>query len=163
MYKLKLYLETTVFNYYFDEDRDGHDDTVRLFEEIRAGKYEAYTSEYTLIELRGAQEPKRNAMLSLIKEYAIPIFDVEDEAGRLANIYVKNNMISEQYLFDATHIASASIHGLDCIISFNFKHINKLKTKRMSELINLNEGYKGIIICTPMEVLDLKKTLSKQI
>ena len=93
-------------------------------------------------------------MLSLIQKFSIPVFDVEDEAGRLADIYVQNNMIPEPYRFDAAHIASASIHGLDCILSFNFKHINKLKTKRMSELINLNEGYKGIIICTPMEVLD---------
>ena len=36
MSKLKLYLETTIFNYYFDEDRDGHDATVSLFEEIKA-------------------------------------------------------------------------------------------------------------------------------
>jgi predicted nucleic acid-binding protein len=154
MNKLKLYLETTIFNYYFDEDRDGHDATVRLFEEIKTGKYEAYTSEYTLIELRDAKEPKRSDMLSLIQKCAIPVFDIEDEAGRLADIYVQNNMIPEPYRFDGAHIASASIHGLDCILSFNFKHINKLKTKRMSELINLNEGYKGIIICTPMEVFD---------
>lgn len=39
--KLKLYLETTVFNYYFDEDRAGHEDVLKLFEAIRAEKYEA--------------------------------------------------------------------------------------------------------------------------
>ena len=37
--KLRLYLETTVFNYYFDEDRPGHEDVLRLFEAIKAGKY----------------------------------------------------------------------------------------------------------------------------
>ena len=45
--KLKLYLETTVFNYYFDEDREGHGDVLKLFEAISEGKYEAYTSLYT--------------------------------------------------------------------------------------------------------------------
>ena len=39
-------------------------------------------------------------------------------------------------------------------MSFNFQHINKLKTKRMTEAINLAEGYKGVTICTPMEVFD---------
>ena len=29
MKKLRIYLETTLFNYYFDEDRDAHADTVR--------------------------------------------------------------------------------------------------------------------------------------
>ena len=41
--KLKLYLETTVFNFYFDEDRPGHEDVLRLFEAIKAGEFEAYT------------------------------------------------------------------------------------------------------------------------
>ena len=27
--KLRLYLETTVFNYYFDKDRPGHEDVLR--------------------------------------------------------------------------------------------------------------------------------------
>jgi len=48
MRKQKVYLETTLFNYYFDEDRDAHADTVRLFEDIAAEKYEAYTSAYIL-------------------------------------------------------------------------------------------------------------------
>ena len=40
----RLYLETTVFNYYFDVNRDGHGDTVKLFESIGAGEYEGYLS-----------------------------------------------------------------------------------------------------------------------
>ena len=46
--KLRLYLETTAFNYYFDEDRDGHEDTVRLFEAIGAGEYEGYASVHVM-------------------------------------------------------------------------------------------------------------------
>ena len=84
--------------------------------------------------------------------------DFHDEANRLANIYVQNKVIPEKYLLDRAHIAISSIHGLDCIMSFNYQHINKLKTKRMTEIINLNEGYKGITICTPMEVLDDEET-----
>jgi hypothetical protein len=42
----KIYLETTIFNFYIDADRDAHADTVLLFEEIAAGKYEAFTSVY---------------------------------------------------------------------------------------------------------------------
>ena len=44
MRKPKIYLETTLFNFYVDQERDAHADTVRLFEDIAAGKYEAYTS-----------------------------------------------------------------------------------------------------------------------
>ncbi|MDR3313303.1 MAG: hypothetical protein LBS96_02470 [Oscillospiraceae bacterium] len=57
---MKLYLETTMFNYYFDTARDGHADTVQLFEEVRIGKHEAYTSGYTVEELLNAPEPKQS-------------------------------------------------------------------------------------------------------
>ena len=93
-------------------------------------------------------------MIDLIEKFGITVLKTDDEAVRLANVYVKNNVIPEKYLLDGVHISLASINELDCILSFNFQHINKLKTKRMTELINLNEGYKGITICTPMEVFD---------
>jgi len=158
MRKLKLYLETTVFNYYFDTEREFHADTRRLFEAIAAGEFEAYTSEYVAYELRRAPEPKRSDMLNLIAQYGIKVLDFEDEASRLATLYASNGIIPEKYLMDGIHIASASINGLDCILSFNFQHINKLKTKRMTENINLMEGYKGITICMPMEVIDYEET-----
>ena len=54
MRKEKIYLETTIFNYYFDNDRDAHADTVKLFQEIDKEKYEAYTSAYVVRELLNA-------------------------------------------------------------------------------------------------------------
>ena len=149
-----MYLESTVFNYYFDVDRDGHKDTVRLFEAIGAGEYEAYTSEYAMIELRDAKDPKKSNMLALTVKYGIVILDIDAESERMTDMYIQNGVIPAKYRIDASHIASASVHELDCVLSFNYKHINKLKTKRMTQVINLNEGYKAITICTPMEVLD---------
>ena len=153
MKNLLLYLETTVFNYYFDAEREYHEDVVRLFTAISDGEYEAYTSEYVVIELRNAPEPKRSEMLNLIDSYSISVFSIDAESTKLANMYVQKGVIPERFRFDASHIAIATVHGLDCVISFNFEHINKLKTKNMTAFINLHEGYKPITICTPMEVL----------
>jgi predicted nucleic acid-binding protein len=147
-------LESTLFNHYFDTDRDGHEDTVRLFEAIGAGEYEGYTSEYAMIELRDAKEPKRSEMLGLAGKYNITTLYADDESLRMADLYIQNGVIPVKYRIDAIHVAIASVKGLDCVLSFNYQHINKLKTKRMTENINLIEGYKGVVICTPMEVLD---------
>ncbi len=154
MKRLRLYLETTVFNYYIDMEREFHADTVRLFDAIAAGDYEAYTSEYVTVELQHAPEPKRSDMLGLIERFHIRTLAFDAESARLANRYVSSGVIPERFRFDASHIASATTHGLDCVVSFNFQHINKLKTKRMTEIINLEEGYRPVIICTPMEVFD---------
>ena len=71
MRKQKIYLETTLFNYYFDEDRENHPDAVRLFEDIVAGKYEAFTSLYVVDELEKAPSEKRDKMIALIEQYCI--------------------------------------------------------------------------------------------
>jgi predicted nucleic acid-binding protein len=154
MVKQKVYLETTMFNYYFDSTREGHPATVELFYAIGSGEYEGYTSSYAVAELQASPEPKRHDMLNLLTQYKITVLDGTDEAVQLAGIYIKNGIIPENKPLDALHIAIASIHDLDFILSFNFKHINKIKTKRMVEVINLNEGYKNIVICQPMEVID---------
>jgi len=89
-----------------------------------------------------------------MERFGIIILDIDTESDRLSDLYISNGIIPSKFRLDAAHIAVASIHELDCVLSFNYQHINKLKTKRMTEIINLIEGYKGVTICTPMEVFD---------
>ena len=153
----KIYLETTMFNYYFDKDRESHADTVKLFEEIKSNKYEAYTSTYVTDELNAADEPKRSQMLSLVKKYNIVVLRNNEEAELLADIYVNDGVIPVKYRYDGLHIAIAAIYDLDYIFSLNFQHINKLKTKMMTSNINIRQGYKPIYICSPMEVVEYEE------
>ena len=148
----KIYLETTVFNHYFDTDREAHAATVKLFNEILDGKYEAYTSVYVVGELEDAKEPKRSNMLGLISKYNIQVLQFDKEAERLADIYVNEGVIPARFTYDGYHIAVATTNDLECIFSLNFKHINKLKTKRMTSVINIREGYRPITIASPLEV-----------
>jgi len=57
MRKQRIYLETTLFNFYFDQNREAHADTVRLFEDIFNSKYLAYTSVYVADELANVPQP----------------------------------------------------------------------------------------------------------
>ena len=79
----KIYLETTLFNYYLDEDRDAHTDTITLFEECTFSKFKPYTSLYTIKELENAPIEKRDTMLSLIERYNITVLAASDEADNL--------------------------------------------------------------------------------
>lgn len=151
----KLYLETTMFNFYFAGDApEKRQDTLKLFAEIKAGKYEPYTSQYVIRELEMASEAKRNLMMGLIREYSVKIFEADVEAERLATVYIAAGIIPEKYSTDGLHIAIATIKGIDFIVSLNFKHIVKRKTIEMTELINFREGYKKVGIYSPMEVVE---------
>jgi hypothetical protein len=150
----KIYLETTLFNFYFNENREAHADTVQLFKDIETGKYEAFTSRYVVDELNNAPEPKRNKMLRLILEYNIPILEPNDEAAKLADIYVADGVIPQRFRTDGLHIAIAAVNDLDMIISMNFQHIVKRKTVKMTGHINTMNGYHAVEIYSPMEVVD---------
>jgi predicted nucleic acid-binding protein len=152
MRKLKVYIETTLFNFYFDKDREAHADTVRLFEDIAAGKYEAFTSDYAINELKETPGDKREKMLALIEQYNITVLALDNEAEQLADIYVKQGIIPLKYRTDGVHIAVAAVNDLNMIISMNFEHIVKRKTKIETGNINIANGYHTIEICTPMEV-----------
>ena len=154
----KIYLETTMFNYYFDDDRDAHEDTVALFEECAAGRFEPYTSDYVLYELNEAPDEKRGKMIELVRHYNITILAANDETNALAMRYVSEGALPKGSLTDASHIASASVNGLDAIISLNFKHIVRTRTAKMTGAINILLGYGAIDISTPMEVIDYEKT-----
>ncbi|MDR2429252.1 MAG: type II toxin-antitoxin system VapC family toxin [Candidatus Margulisbacteria bacterium] len=151
----KIYLETTIFNFYFADDApDKKADTLKLFQEIKAGKYEPFTSAYVLDEIKAAPEPKQTQLSNLIKEYNLAILPASSETKKLATIYVDEGIIPRKYLTDALHIAVATINNLDYIVSYNFRHIVKLKTVTMTEIINLREHYKKIGIFSPTEVIE---------
>ena len=150
---LRLYLETTVFNYFFDTEREGHDDVVKLFEAIRAGQYEGYASRYVTDELELAPEPKRSNMLALIGQYGVTILEPTPNVVYMARLYISNGIVSASYYYDSAHIAFAAVHELDIVISYNFKHINREKARIQTSAINHDEGYPSVIICTAKEVL----------
>ena len=151
---ISVYLETTVFNRYLEEWREYCAETRLLFEKIAERKIKAYTSVYVIEEIQKAPEPKRSQMLDLIAEFNISTLDHSQEAQELADIYTQSGIIPARFKLDGVHIAMTTINNIDCIVSLNFQHINKLKTKTATEVIHNIKGYSNPYICTPMEVLD---------
>jgi len=159
MVKKKVYLETTLFSYYFDEDRDAHADTVTLFEECSEGEFEPYTSDYVIREIEDTPSgDKREKMLSLITKYDISVLEATNETNELAERYVSDGALSHGSLIDASHIAAAAVNDLDMIVSLNFRHIVKEKTIQLTNAINTLQGYRKVKIKSPMEVIDSEKT-----
>ena len=154
MHRPKVYLETTLFNYFVDESKEDHLVTIAFFESIASNQFDGYTSAYTIAELENALEPKRSKMLALIEKYNITVLEASTEADQLASLYIYNGIIPEKKNIDAQHIAIATVNDIGMILSYNFKHINKLKTKNMVPAINQNKGYISVIITQPKEVID---------
>ena len=155
MKKLKLYLDTSVFNFALS-DRVGDENakltTEILLQKIKQGIYEGYISERIMVEIGKAPEAKRLALLNLINGIPMESLVIDEETRVLADRYVAEGLIPVKYDDDALHIAVATTNELDMIVSWNFEHMIKRKTKH--GVIGVNEllGYKAIEIITPLEV-----------
>jgi hypothetical protein len=150
-----IYLETTIFNFPFADDAPQYKaDTLRLFAEIKAGKFKPFTSEYVTRELEAANDLLREDRLRLVKDYGVEVIPASDKAKNLASAYIESGIIPPAYGTDGFHIAAATVKGLDFIVSLNFRHIVKRKTIEQVELINFREGFKKIGIYSPAEVID---------
>jgi predicted nucleic acid-binding protein len=151
----KIYLETTIFNFYYvDKDSKKKGDTHKLFDAIKEGTYEVYTSQYVQTEIARDTPEKYKKMQGLLEKYTINIVSFSKEAEYLADVYMANGIIPLKYDTDALHIATATVNKLDFVASFNFGHIVKLKTMIGTGFVNLHHGYRQIGLCTPTEVAD---------
>ena len=94
-------------------------------------------------------------MLRLIDECGITSAGYNEEAESLAEKYIAEGAIPASQVYDSIHIAFATVHKLDAIVSYNFHHINRSKTRALIPLINERHGFSGrIMLLTAKEVFD---------
>jgi len=155
MVRNTIYLDTSVLNFFFeDKDLEKANSTRELFREIRNGKFNAYISELVLREIGRTRGQKRERLLSLINTYKIPWLEVTPECIELTEKYMGRKIFPAKYRDDGLHIAIATVHQIDVVVSWNLRHMVKLRTRREVKAVNIVEGYKEIEICTPMEVIE---------
>ena len=101
-----------------------------------------------------APEQRIKEILGWIEQYNLEVLEVDEEARSLAARYIEAGLIPPKYLDDALHIAIATVNNLDVIVSWNFEHIVKLKTKLGVNCTNMMLGYRTIEIYSPREVVE---------
>ena len=82
----------------------------------------------------------------------LSILEITEDARELAKEYVDNGIFPEKYLDDAMHVALASVNSIPYVLSWNFKHLVKVKTRRLISLINSLEDYPPVEIIAPPEL-----------
>jgi len=151
MKKETLYLDTSVPSAYYDQrDKSIQKQTVYFFHK-KLKNYEVYISEITMAELGRTKESSRRKQLLALVE-GITILPRTEESEELADLYVKNRIIPVKYRIDAVHIAIATLNDIDVLVSWNFEHIVKYKTRHLVNSVNILKGYKTIDIVSPQEI-----------
>jgi predicted nucleic acid-binding protein len=154
--KHKVYLDTSIISYYYADDVPKEQQITRdfLMELIAGNNYEVYVSTVVLEEIKRCKtEEKQNQLNKVIEKLNPIILDVTTEIADLANLIIKEGAIPAKNNEDAYHIAFSLFHEIDYLVSWNFSHIVKTKTKRVVSIVALKEGYRDIQIISPLEGL----------
>ncbi|MBI2163815.1 MAG: PIN domain-containing protein [candidate division NC10 bacterium] len=150
----RYYLDTSVLSFAFaTELPERQEATQAFFDLVRGGHVEAYISDVVLRELSRAPRSRRLEIEDLIREIRPAFLEADAVAVILARRYVAEGIFPRRHEDDALHVAVASTNGVDCVISWNYRHIVRPTTRRRVNAVNLLLGYSGIEIATPQEVL----------
>lgn len=152
--KQRIYIDTSVIGGYFDEEFE--DPTKKLFKRIADKDFTVYFSEVNETELILA--PKHiQEIKNLIPFDCLNYIEMNDEVEILAQTYISEKALGKASENDAYHIALSSAYRLDCLISWNFKHIVNFDKIKMFNSINMRLGYPLIDIRSPLEFLKNEK------
>ncbi len=146
----RVYIDTSVIGGIYDPEFKEW--SKKLIDEFKSGIKTVVLSDLMLREVEDAPEKVREIIINIpdaSKEYVI----LNDEAKILARHYIEEDVVTENYLVDAQHIAIATVYRVDVVVSWNFKHIVNLKKIKLYNAVNLKHGYPIMEIRSPREVL----------
>lgn len=146
----RIYIDTSVIGGYYDSEFEYG--SKKLFERIENLDFDVYFSEINETELSLAPQKVKD-LKNIIPKECYYFLEVVDEVENLAQNYISERALGKSSLYDAYHIALVSVNRLDCLISWNFKHIVNFDKIKLFNSINLKLGYQMIDIRTPLEFL----------
>lgn len=148
--KQRVYLDTSVFGGYFDEEFKEF--TIPLFERIEKGEIILLFSAATQEELEDAPQ-KVQGLVKQLKKETTEFIEINGEAVELANDYINEKVVGQTSYADCLHIALATIHHADFLISWNFRHIVNVQRIMGYNSINIRNGYKQLEIRSPRDFI----------
>ena len=152
----KIYLETTIVSYLADRpSRDlivaAHQQITQDWWDNRRAGFDLFISQLVIAEAGGGDEEAARRRLSIVE--GIPLLALNQDAVVLARALIEEGALPATAVEDALHIAVATVHGMDYLLSWNCKHIVNAEMRTPVVRISRSRGYEPPVICTPEELV----------
>lgn len=150
---MKLYIDSSVWSYLFADHMPYQQTVTKRFLESSEGQHDLFISPLVLYELNATpDEGRRRKLLQAVND-AEPTKLLQDSrveavSGKLIDL----GILTARSEGDAAHIATAIVWGMDALVSWDTRHIVRLKTKRGASAVCRLLGYPALELVTPAEV-----------
>jgi predicted nucleic acid-binding protein len=151
-----VYLETTIPSYLTawpsrDVVRAAHQQLTREWWKRRRASFRLYTSTLVLDEVAVGDAVAARARLRVMQK--MPLLEVNDAVAGLTGHLLKAGCIPAKAATDAAHLAVATVHGMDYLLTWNCRHINNAEILRTVAALCARHGYVLPMVCTPEELM----------
>jgi predicted nucleic acid-binding protein len=152
----KVYLETSVVSYITSRlARDivvlAHQQLTRDWWELRRGEFDLYTSEVVAAESERGDPEAARARRTILQQ--TKQLSASPAAEQLVPALLQATGLPAKALADMAHIALATVHGMQYLLTWNCKHIANAAVQRMVVQTCRAHGYEPPVICTPEELM----------
>jgi hypothetical protein len=152
----RIYVETTVPSFYY-EVRDEPEmaarrDWTRQWWDRASTACELLTSAPVVDELERGDFPSREECLRLIAP--LPLLAVEPAVLEIVQAYIARQVMPKSPVGDAMHLALASYHRCDFLVTWNCKHLANATKFAHIRRVNALLGLFVPSLVTPLELLD---------
>lgn len=155
MPKPRVYVETTIPSFYHEArtspDVVARRDWTRQWWDGAPDRYELVTSPAVLEELAGGL-PERGAMrLGLVR--SLPLLPIEPVIIEIVESYIRYKLMPADPGGDAMHLALASYHKCDFLVTWNCRHLANANKFGHIRVVNTMLGLFVPALVTPLELL----------
>jgi predicted nucleic acid-binding protein len=151
----RVYVETSVIGAYFDERTDIVPSAQRYWtrlwwDEVRS-RYEVVISRAVMHESSHPDFPHSEKALELVS--GIQEVSIEEEVRQIVRGYIQNRIMPVNPVGDALHLALASHHKCDYLLTWNCKHIANPNKFRQIRMCNISMGLYVPFLVTPNQLI----------
>jgi hypothetical protein len=155
--KPKTYVETSLVSYLTSRPSEdqvcaAHQQVTRTWWWMGRKTFDLYASQFVLDEAAKGDSEAAARRLAALED--IPLLEVTEEATALAARILSGGGLPSQARVDALHVAVATVHGMDYIVTWNCKHIANAMLRSRIEGICRLAGFEPPVICTPIELVE---------
>jgi predicted nucleic acid-binding protein len=153
--KAKVYVETTVVSYL--TARKTRDPIAVAHQAVthrwwrRRKRFDLYCSQIVVSEAGEGDAQAAERRLAALK--GVPSLETNDAVKALAAAVAKAAALPKKATEDALHIALATVHGMDYLLTWNCRHIANAEIRNVVAAVAYDHGYGVPVICTPEELM----------
>ncbi len=150
---MRLYLDTCVLGALLDrEDARRVNVSRSLLRTISAGEHVVVISNVVQEELGEAPAELQRVILDEIGTIEFDLVLEEEEGRILFSAYEATQVVPSRYRNGLRHVAVATASLVDALVSWNFRHLVNVRTRRAVHAVNLRLGYPLVDIISPEEI-----------